>query len=475
VACDDVARAAGVRAGQTVAEARSRLVPREAEVVAHDPARDAAALRALAAWAGRRFAPAVALDPPDGLLLDVTGCERLFGGEARLVGLLRGALGRLGFSSRAAVAGTFGCAWALARHAGEAALSRACGEEREALAPLPVAALRVPPATVLALAEVGVVRVSQVASLPRATLDARFGEGLLRRLDEATGAAPETIVPFRPRAPLEVERAFEGPTSDFVSVRTAARRLVHDLAEALAREGRGVVVLDVLAERPDAASHRETIRFSRATADARHVAAILDPRLERWHLEPGVDRLRLRATRARRLRVEQGRVWDGPVPVSGTVEAGIDREVAETVDALASRCGEAGVLGADLVEAHLPERAFRFRRPLDPPARGRGTPPARATPAPRPSVLYEPPEPADVLAPVPDGPPARLRWRDETRLVRRARGPERLAPPWWEGPVADARAQGFRDYFRVEDERGRWLWVFRDALSRRWFVHGEWA
>src|SRR5262245_49083989 len=151
VSCCARARRAGVRPGQALADARARLCDVAHEVLPSDPARDADALRSLAAWAGR-FSPCVALDPPSGLFLDVAGCERLFSGERRHAERVTEAVLRLGFRCRAAVASTPGCAWALARYGRESPAFVPPGAEREALAPLPVAALRVPPETVEALA-----------------------------------------------------------------------------------------------------------------------------------------------------------------------------------------------------------------------------------------------------------------------------------------------------------------------------------
>ena len=78
------AAAAGVRSGMSVAHARALLAKGAVRVELYAPHREAAALCAMAGWA-RRFSPIVATDPPDGLLLDITGCQRLFGGERRLV------------------------------------------------------------------------------------------------------------------------------------------------------------------------------------------------------------------------------------------------------------------------------------------------------------------------------------------------------------------------------------------------------
>ena len=95
-------------------------------------------LEHIADWCDR-FTPLVDVDPPDGLLLDITGAAHLFGGEAAMLAHVREKIAAQGFAVQAAIAGTSLAARALARYAnGTIALP---GEEAAALAPLPIAAL----------------------------------------------------------------------------------------------------------------------------------------------------------------------------------------------------------------------------------------------------------------------------------------------------------------------------------------------
>src|SRR3546814_15903245 len=49
------------------------------------PAADAEALDRLALWVLQRYAPIVAADPPDGLVIDSTGADHPHGGEQAMV------------------------------------------------------------------------------------------------------------------------------------------------------------------------------------------------------------------------------------------------------------------------------------------------------------------------------------------------------------------------------------------------------
>src|SRR5262249_5469563 len=113
-AVNDAAAALGLIIGMPLADARA-MYP-NIMVADADPAADFAVLEAVADWCGR-YTPLVGLDPPDGLTLDITGCAHLFGGEAALAADLTRRLQARGLQTRAAVAGTVGCAWGVARFA----------------------------------------------------------------------------------------------------------------------------------------------------------------------------------------------------------------------------------------------------------------------------------------------------------------------------------------------------------------------
>jgi protein ImuB len=93
----------------------------------------------------------------------------------------------------------------------------------------------------------------------------------------------------------------------------------------------------------------------------------------------------------------------------------------------------------------------------------------------RPIRLFERPEPVEAIAEVPDGPPARFRWRRVLHEVTIAEGPERIAMEWWRDDTGQALT---RDYFRVESRDGLRAWLYREGLfgretaQPRWFLHG---
>lgn len=232
-AVDEAARAAGVKVGQGLADARA-LVP---ALVVHEaePEADAALLAAIADWADR-YTPLVGLQPPDALVLDIAGCAHLFGGEAAMLADITARLEGQGFAVRGAIAGTVGAAHALARFGGGGV--HASGSERDLLAGLPLAALRLEAETVAALDRLGLKTIGQVAEAPRAPIVARFGPLVARRLDEAFGRLGEAITPRLPPPTAIAERRFAEPVAELGTIESAVASLAERLAEGLEARGR---------------------------------------------------------------------------------------------------------------------------------------------------------------------------------------------------------------------------------------------
>jgi len=461
-------------------------------VLPHEPERDLMVLRALAVWANR-FAPNVAIDEPDGLLLDVSGCARTFGGETRLLEQLLGGLERLGFRARGAIAPTFGCAWAAARYGEERATVVADDGARDAIAHLPVESLRLTDEALAGLAEVGIERVEHVLGLPRSVLPARFGGELLWRLDQALGHAMEVIEAVRDPAPVRAERVFDGPTTQWEAIEVTVRDLLERVCAELRSRESGAQRLDVELERSDLAPARLAITLSRPSRDARRLWSLCRPRLERTHLGFGVERIAIGAPRTARLRHEQVEFaerqarglshWEGPTAGKG-LGSGQAEDLSHLVDTLANRLRWERVRRAELVESHVPERAFRMRSMQEGGEKRGKSAIGRVTEGDRPTVLLERALPVDVMALTPDGPVLRLWLGEREREVVATVGPERVAREWWRGGEGTEaqRHRGTkgeremtRDYFKVQEAGGRWLWVYREVETGRWFVHGVWG
>jgi protein ImuB len=491
VAVDANAEERGIRLGTSLADARG-AVP-DLFVVEADEAADRALLDALADWADR-YTPLVALDPPNGLFLDISGCAHLFAhdggdGEAALLADCLHRLARQGFFARAAVASTAGAAWALARYGRGGRIP--AGEEAEAIGELPVAALRIDVEVEALLDRLGLKRVRQLIGKPRAPLAARFGIGLVTRLDQALGRLDEVLSPRRPAPQLSAERRFAEPVVDEASLLGTVASLAATLAPALERHGLGARFLEVAFFRTDGAVSRVSVGTASPVREAEEVAGLFSERLSAlgsdWDAGFGFDMVRLAVIRAEALDAAQ-------IDLSGAENesAGLSR----LYDRLGARLGTGRITRFEPLDTHIPERAVEARPVVQ--SAALATSPSRGdrslqreaeadfgkeaeqveTPPDRPLRLFRQPEPVEVLAEVPEGPPLRFRWRRVVHEVLRAEGPERIAPEWWR---VEDRGRLTRDYFRVEDQSGRRYWLFREGLYGRetasplWYVHGLFA
>jgi protein ImuB len=471
VAVDCVAARLGLAPGLALADARAR-VPR-LDVAPLDAAADAALLGRLAVACGL-YTPLVARAGADALVLDVTGCAHLFGGEAGLVEAATARMRRFGLTACAALAGAPEAALALARHTPGRVVPP--GGELAALSPLPVAALDLDPAVTLALTRAGLRSLGDLDARQSAALAARFGAALVDRLDRLLGRRDVRITPLRAPPELMAERHFAEPIARLEDVTDALARLTQDLCEALEARGRGARRLEATFFRADGVTRRLALRAAAPTREAATLMRLMKLELERLAdpLDPGYgfDALRLAVTRSETLAPAQTRL-DG----EAERQAG-EKALAELVGRLAARFGGERVMRFAPCDTHDPVRAA-----VRVPALGVDTPPARwpepppGEPPLRPLTLFATPQPIEVVAETPDGPPLRFRWRRVLHQTMRAEGPERIAPEWWRADAAPAT----RDYYRVEDAQGRRFWLFREGFyddpgaPPRWRLHGLFA
>jgi len=505
VSLNRAAEGAGLHPGQPLRDACA-MCPGLLTAAA-DPARDAAFLRGLRRWAGK-FSPWVAEEAPAGLVLDLTGCAHLFGGEAGLLAEVEADCAALGLSLRAGLADTKGAAWALARYAGQQAAAlrngdviaqearatraraarrrgwekggatpglppaaiAAPGQTRQALAALPLAALRLPPETVAGLARLGLRQVADIMGLPRAALARRFGAETLRRLDQALGLEPEPITPAGSEPHFAVRLTFPDPIGLLGDVQAGVDRLLVALCARLRAQGRGARWLRLQAFRSDGQTPAVEVGLARPADDPAAIRPLLALKLDQIDAGFGIDCLRLEATATEPMIARQH---------AGHLEAAnaaVARQTADTalddlVGKLGARLGIEAVTRLHPAESHIPEKSLLVL------AAAFSAPAAAPWPvprAPRPLILFRP-EPLGTDESTPHLPPT-FRWRRQECVVARALGPERIAPEWW---LDDPEwRSGVRDYWRVELAGGTRLWLFHahgGAISGGWFCQGQFA
>ena len=462
LALDAAARNAGLRVGMPASKAQV-LVPGLVSVEI-EPLVDAAALERLALWA-LRYAPIVAPDPPDGLIIDTSGADHLHGGEETMLTTLVSRMEASGIAARAATADAWGTAHAAARFLARPIAVIPDGQAAAAMRDLPIRALRLPAQIVEGLHVLGFERIGDIEDTPKAPLTHRFGPELLRRLDQAMGRAAEPFEPVRSPELIEVRRAFGEPIGAAETIARYTARLVDQLCAALERQGLGARRLDLLFHRVD--NRVEAIRVGTAAPvrDTRRLTRLLTDRIETVDPGFGIELMTLTATLAEPLRDRQ--------TISSLVEPP-EPDISDLIDVIANRLGSSRLYRFAPVQSDVPERAVKRVAPTAPDD-GASWPGEW----PRPLRLLSPPEPIVTMALLPDNPPVWFTWRGIRRRVARADGPERIFGEWW---LHQAEMHSVRDYFRVEDEGGERFWIYRAGDgedratgSHKWFLHGIFA
>jgi len=467
---NDAGLAVGARPGMRLADART-LYPRLG-VAPADPGGDRAFLERLAVWA-QRWGPWTAVDPPDGLLVDVSAVAHLFGSEQRLLADAQACLAVRGLAARLAIAPTAGAAWALAHHGPQRAILGTAEDIAARLAGLPVAALRLEPAARLVLRRLGLERIGDLAGrfadqAGRDALKRRFRgrapeASPLLRLDQLLGRAAEPLLPVVAVHPALVQRRLLEPLRHRELLDQVVADLAADLADVLETRGEGARRLELALWRVDGDATLRQLELAAATRDAAHIARLFAARLDDVDAGFGIELVRLRAAWVEPLAAGQARL--------DTAAEGPGTSLATCIDRLAVRLGPDAVRRPVPYASHIPERAQRWQAPLAPEPAAQEELAFHA----RPLKLLDRPEPIAVLYATPDGTPRRFRWRGAVHEIARVEGPERIAPEWWR----EKGSARLRDYYRIEDQQGRRYWIYRAGLAGDgrggapdWFLQG---
>lgn len=468
-AVNAAAAALGLKVGVGLADARA-IIP-DLLVRHHDPHDDADFLDWLADGCAR-YSPMVAVEPPDGLVLDITGAAHLWQGEAALEAELVRQLKEKGLALRSARASSAEAAHALARYA-----SGPVEDEMAAILALPVEALELGAEPSLALRRAGLKTIECVAKRQHSAIAARFGPAATFMLERLIGQSAKPLHTRSPICPLAFQRRFADPIASKVYALSVLQDLLGEAQARMAQEDLGGRAFVAQFNRVDGQAFTIAIETGLPTRDPATIARLFDERLDVLAdpLDPGFgfDSIHLSIPHTGPLKQQQDDIESPPATGDDT---------AELLDRMAIRLGRSRVLRFRPRGTHIPESTQVAVPALDKgPALSWPVPEAEEPPC-RPLQLFDPPYRITVVAEIPDGPPRRFRWRDKTRDVRSYEGPERIAAEWWRSardPIG--RDQLSRDYYRIEDSDGRRYWVFRHGLYGRethdpgWYLHGLFA
>ncbi len=452
------AQTQGIEPGMAVADARA-IVP-ALEVMDADPTIPEKLLKGIGEWC-IRFTPIVGLDLPAGLMLEVTGCAHLWGGEKSYLAEIRKRITGFGYDVRIAMADTIGAAWAHARFGRGTAVIEP-GKQASALYTLPASAIRIHPEVNQRLEKLGLRQINSFINIPRPSLRRRFGEHLLQRLDEALGMRVEEVIPLHPVELYQERLPCLEPIVTATGIEIALKRLLEGLCQRLHKEEKGLRVALFKCYRVDGKIEQLAIGTNRPSANEMHLFKLFEIKIETIEPALGIELFILEAPQVEDMLIVQDQLWQD--------KAGLGNiELAELLDRIEGKIGAGHIQRFVPAEHYWPERTFILASSIDETIQS-----GWKVDRPRPLQLLAKPELIEVTAPIPDYPPMLFRYNGKLHKIAKADGPERIEQEWW-------LQQGqHRDYYAVEDEEGQRYWLFRlghydAAKTYQWFMHGFFA
>jgi len=452
-----IAESHGIHQGMVLADARA-IVPK-IEVKDDKPDLREKLLMRLAEWC-IRFSPIVAVDLPDGLLLDASGCTHLWGGDQNYVNDIAQKLSARGYDVHVVIADTIGVACGVARF-GRGHQVVSSEEHFNVLMALPPEALRVEAEVIERLHKLGLNKIRQLVKIPRASLRRRFGQLINTRLNMALGIEMETIEPVVPIEPYQERLPCLEPIVTRNGIEIALRQLLETLCFRLQQEQKGIRTSVLKCYRLDGKIEHVEVVTSRPSHSVMHLYKLFELKIQAIDPGLGIEMFVVEAPKVEDHLPLQEKMWEGSVGLE-------DVRLSELLDRLANKVGTQSIHRYLPDEHYWPERSIKLTTYL----LERPTTEWRVE-EPRPVQLLQTPELIEVTAPIPDYPPMLFIYKGKEHRIVNADGPERIEQEWW------LQLGQHRDYYRVEDEEGNRYWLFRlghyHDVTYQWFLHGFFA
>ena len=455
-ATNALAERQGIYCGMVLADARTMI--HGLQVLDDKPDLVDKLLKGIAEWC-LRFTPFAAIDLPDGIVLDVTGCPHLWGGDEPYLNDIVNRLKSRGYDVRAAIADTIGTAWAIARF-GKQSLIIEANKQHEALLSLPPVALRLEADTIERLQKLGLRQINHFISMPRSALRRRFGSHIITRLNQALGLEEEIIQSVQPVVPYQERLPCLEPIVTATGIQISLQRLLETVCQRLQQEGKGLRTANLKCYRMDGKTEQVNIATISPSHHVKHLFKLFEAKLTTIEPDLGIELFVLEAPTVEDHIAAQQKLWETTVGLEHV-------NLSELLDRLT------GKLGANAIQRFLPAEHYWPERSVKPATSLEEQKSIEwKLDRPRPIHLLPAPEHIDVTAPVPDYPPMNFRYKGKMHKIMKADGPERIEQEWW------IQQGQHRDYYAVEDEEGCRYWLFRSGHydeAYQWFIHGFFA
>lgn len=445
LACNEAARAAGVRPGQSLNAAIALAA--DLETLPRDARKERERLAHLAAWCQQQFTPLVSVEPADELLLEVKGSLRLFGGARALVERIAAGLNEQGVTAHLALTPTPRSALWLARRGGGVLIGRPEALAKR-LAPVVLGHLRWPEELLEQLFGMGLRTVGDLLRLPRGGVVRRLGQAWLDELDRAVGRRADVRRGFRSPERFDERRVLEHEIEMTAGLEFACQPLMARLQAFLRQRQAAIAVLAVDLKHRAHPLTRLRIGLAAPSGDVEHLRGLLIERLAALALPAPVIAIRARSGAL----LEQAQTTGSFRDFASSPRPNADA-LPRLIERLRARLGNDAVFGMSEVEDHRPECAWRKREVGEKGEEGRekGKEGKR-----RPLWLLAEPQVLPFFPLLSPSSPFSL-----------LSGPERIETGWWDGREVT------RDYFVARDAHGVRLWIYRDRRApKNWYVHG---
>lgn len=418
-------------------------------------------LEELAGWA-LRFTPIAAVDLPDGLILDISGCPHLWGGEASYLKDIVNKLAQRGYHAKAAIADTAGVAWAVARYGQTAIVEPA--QQLEALGPLPPAAFRLEPPVLERMQKLGFYKIGMFINMPHTVLRRRFGKETIHRINQVLGHAAELLTPVQPATVFQARLPCLEPVRTRGAIDIALQTTLEQLSGQLTRASKGLRNACFKSYRLDGKIQQVDIGTNRPVRNVAHLLKLFEQKIEAIRPGLGIELFLMEAPVVEDLSVQQESLW------AALGNGDENSELSNLLDRIAGKVGDHAIHRYLPVEHYWPERSVKKAASIFEEAET----PWRVDKL-RPVSILNKPERIEVTVPIPDYPPMMFIHKGITHKIKKADGPERIAREWWQD-----KELPIRDYYRVEDESGARYWLFRSGTYDQeekpvWFLHGFFA
>lgn len=399
-----------------------------------------------------------------GLILDMTGMSRIYPDEEELGNKIFNFLSTAKVPGAIGISTTVGAAWALSRYSGKRFAVNGDKSLRDQLNSLPLECLRLNDSTIASINEVGLYSAGDLFSIPARQIGSRFGLNTLNRIDQALGRVEEPLRLLKFSESVFSIKRFNNPLFRRDSICHWVERLLENVFEKLRGKAVKASSFHLRFTQESKQIVVRNISLHLASESFSHVSSIVHSNIESIKFTDGIIIIQITALDLKSFDY-------GQVPAfreDGECKFDETKSFSELLNTVGAKIGADSIKQITFKESYVPERSCEFlplekQKKYEPIVCMLG----------RPSYILKKPEMVDVIAMLPDQPPSWFKWRGEGLRTVIGVGPERIHSEWWDSELEDAPLH--RDYFRIQDEHGRWLWIYRDSMTLNWFVQGLWA